>query len=188
MSTVKEYLKNDKWVRRVGEYFTQLDMNKNGYLSKEDWMLTCDTLEKAAPDRPAEVAKLRQISSEFTDALGLTKGVQGDRKKFAELFAAFSLAEMARVKKGEISLTEKLDNAIFDVVDRNHDGRITFDEFKIVMKSYGFNEDVGKPVFASMDKNKNGTIERKEFIESDMKFWYTLDDPGTQGMLGDKYE
>ena len=159
MSTVKEYLKNEKWVKRVGEFFTQLDTNKNGYLSKEDWMLTCSNLEKAAPDRPAEIAKLRQISSEFTDALGLTEGVKADTKKFVELFAAFSLAEMARVKKGEMSLTEKLDNAIFDVVDRNHDGRVTFEEFKAVMKSYGFNEDVGKTVFAAMDRDKNGTIE-----------------------------
>ena len=188
MATVQDYLKNDKWVKRLNEAFVLLDLNKNGNLSREDWLVIPDKLSKAAPDRPNEIAKLRQIMLEFTAAMGLNEGVKADKKKFLELFAAMAISERERVKRGEISLSEKVDNAVFDVVDQNHDGRITFEEFKIVMKIYGHDEDVGKATFALLDKNKNGAIDRKEYIEADMKFWYGLDDPETQGMLGDKFQ
>ena len=82
---------------------------------------------------------------------------------------------------------EKRGNAMFDVVDRNSDGRITFEEYKIVMKSFGFDEDVGKATFAKLDKNKDGAIQRKEYIDAGMTYWCTLD-PATQGMYGDKFE
>ena len=187
MTTVQDYLRNDKWVKRTGEFFTQLDTNENGYLTREDYLLIIDKLAVAAPDRPVEIAELRKIMLEFTDALGLTKGVQADKQKYLELVAAFSLAEVARKKRGQMPLVEKRGSALFDVVDRNHDGRVTFEEFKIVMKSFGFDEDAGKATFARLDKNKDGAIQRKEYIDAGMTYWCTLD-PVTQGMYGDKFE
>ena len=61
--------------------------------------------------------------SEFLIALGLTKGVKADKKKYQELLAAFILAETERMKRGEITTLEKYNNALFDVVATNRDMR-----------------------------------------------------------------
>ena len=188
MATVQDYLKNAKWVKRVDESFNTLDVNKNGNLSREDWLISVDKLAKVATDRPAEIAKLRAVTLEFTDAIGLTPGVQADKKKFRELAAAMSLAEIGRRDRGEMSLAEKVNNAYFDVLDKNHDGYVTWDEYKVAMEVAGFGEEAGRATFNLLDKDKSGKIDRKEFTDADIKFWFTLDDAETRGMYGAKFE
>ena len=85
MATVQDYLKNDEWVKRIDGIFSAHDVNKDGYVSAEDWMITVDIFEKDASDRPEAIAKLREATLEFTTALGLTEGVKTDKKKFREL-------------------------------------------------------------------------------------------------------
>ena len=61
---------------------------------------------------------------EFLIALGLTKGLKADKKKYQELLAAFILAETERMKRGEITTLEKYNNVLlFDVVATNRDMR-----------------------------------------------------------------
>lgn len=40
------------------------------------------------------------------------------------LAAAMGIAEMERMKKGEETITSKVHNAVFDIVDQNHDGYV----------------------------------------------------------------
>ena len=63
--------------------------------------------------------------TEFLIALGLTKGLKADKKKYQELLAAFILAETERMKRGEITTLEKYNNVLqlFDVVATNRDMR-----------------------------------------------------------------
>ena len=125
---------------------------------------------------------------EYTAALGLTEGVEVDKQKYLEGAAAMKVAELARLKRGEGSLLERLDNSWFDIVDTNHDGHVTFEEYKVLMKASNFDLESAKATFALLDKNKKGKLERKEFISAHFKFWFELDDPDAQGMFGDKFE
>ena len=79
-------------------------------------------------------------------------------------------------------------NAVFDVVDKNHDGFVTFEEYKILMEASNFGEEAAKTAFNLLDKNKNGKIERNEFLSSHLTFWFSLDHPDTKGMYGDRFE
>ena len=87
------------------------------------------------------------------------------------------VSENAKVKRGEKSLVYKLDNAIFDVVDVNHDGNVTLNEYKLVMKAFNLDEASTEASFNALDRNKNGKIDWIEFIKSEFKFWFSLDDP-----------
>ena len=162
-------------------------MNKNGYLSREDWQLSVNNLAKALPDRQAEIAKLRAITIEYADSMGIT-GVKVDKVKFREIAAALSLAEIGRRDRGEMTMAEKVGNAAFDLLGHNHDRSISLDEYKIGMAASGFDEGVAKVTFNFLDKKKSGEIDRKEYSAANAKFWCTLDDPDTQGMYGDKFE
>ena len=85
-------------------------------------------------------------------------------------------------------MTEIYFNAAFDVVDTDRSGYVTFEEFKVLMDASHLGEEEAKATFTVLDKNKNGKLERKEFISSNLKFWSTLDDQDTKGMFGDKFE
>ena len=188
MATVRDYLNNAKWVKRVDEFFKSFDMNKNGYLSREDWLICINNLLKAFPDCQAEIDELRAVAIEFTTAVGLTEGVQIDKKKFQELCTAMSLAEVGRKDRGEITVAETMGNAIFDFLDQNHDGSISWEEYKVWMEASSFDEEVALTNFKYLDKNKSGGIDRKEYSDANVKFWCMMYDPETQGMFGDKFE
>ena len=188
MATVQDYLNNAKWVKRVDESFNTLDVNKNGYLTREYWLTVVDNYAKAVPDRPAEIAKLRAIMNEYVDAMGVAEGVKVDKNNFRELAAAMSLAEIGRRDSGEMTMAEKIGNAAFDVLDKNHDGSLTWDEYYAGMKASGFGEEEARASFNFLDKNKSGEIDRKEYSAANIKFWCTLDDPDTPGLYGDKFE
>ena len=188
MATVQDFLKNPKWVKRLDEAFHQIDRNGDGLVSRDDWIFVVDNLAKVVTDRPSEIAKLRAATLDFTAAMGLTEGVKAKKKKYIELAANMAVAEIAKVKRGEEMLMEKMENAVFDVVDTNRDGTITFDEYMVWIKAAGFPEDAGQAAFALLDKDKSGKIDRKEYISSFFKFWFHLDDPEVQGMFGSKYE
>ena len=79
-------------------------------------------------------------------------------------------------------------NYYFDVLDKKHDGYVTWDEYKIVMEVGGYDEEAGRVTFNLLDKDKSGKIDRKEFTDADIKFWFTLDDAETRGMYGAKFE
>ena len=106
MATAQDYLKNDKWVKRMGEFFTQVDLDESGYVSREDHLQYIANLAKAVPDNPDAIAKLRKVTLEFIDELGLTEGLKADKQKYLELAAAMAVNEMAKVKRGEITLFE----------------------------------------------------------------------------------
>lgn len=186
--TVEDYLKNEKFVKRMSESFSQLDRNKNGYVSRDDYQLGIDKLSKLAPGRPEEVAKARKVTAEFCDAFGLTEGVRADKEKLVQLAAAMGVAELGRIKRGEETFTSKVHNAIFDIVDQNHDGHVTLEEYKLFMEASDHKPDVAEATFKVLDKNKNGKIERKELINGAVKFWCDLDDQDTKGMFGDRYD
>ena len=188
MATAQDYLMNDKWVKRMDGIFCTFDANKNGYLSAENWMITVDNLGKKSPGRSDAIAKLRKVTKEFTNALGLTEGVKADKEKFRELVANCFTTDTAKMKRGEMASLEKLLKANFDFVDQNGDGYVNFEEFKFIMDATNFGEEATKAVFNSLDKEKNGKMERNDYLSSNLRFWCFLDDPDTHGMFGDKFE
>ena len=188
MATVQDYLTNDQWVNHIDGIFTTFDGNKDGYVSGEDWMITVDNLEKLSPGRTDEIAKLRKITKEFTTAMGLPEGVKADKKKYRELLAPFCLEDAEKMKRGEMASLAKFIKALFEFVDKDGNGYLTFEEYKLWMEAATFGEEAAKATFNLLDKNKNGKIELNEYLAYNLKYWCTLDDPDAKGMFGTKFE
>ena len=188
MTTAEDYLKNEKWVKRISVLFSQFDSKKHGYLSREDYELFHQKMAKIVTDRPALIAKAQEVTFMFTDALGLTEGVRADKQKYLALVAELAVAERERMKRGEETLVAKMYDAFFDIADKNHDGYVTLEEYKIFNHAINYPPDTADATFSLLDKKKTGKIERKEFINAASKFWCILDDPDTKGLLGQSYE
>ena len=176
MATVAEFTGNASWVKRIETLFDSYDLNKNGSLTKEEFYTSINKLALKVTDRPEQIEKLRKSTVDITDALGLGEGVKIDKKQFVELLAAFVVGEKAKIAKGEVTLVEKHNVALFDVVDRNNDGNITWEEYKSVMEASGFDEAAARAAFDMLDKNKNGKVDRKELASADMNFWTGLEE------------
>ena len=119
---VQDFLSNKKWLEREDKFFEEMDRNKDGFLTRENFLDLTDRLEKAIPDRMEFIAKAKVAIEEWMDALGIAEGMKVDKLKYKELSAAFCLVEAELFRKKELTHEEKAMHALFDVVDRNSNG------------------------------------------------------------------
>lgn len=179
------YTSNAKWVKHIEDVFVIVDFNKKGFMSLEDWELWVDNIQRDLNPDPALVKNLREVMREYCQGIGLKPGVQLTPKQFVQKFAVFAAVEKAKYDMGEEPFLFKLNHAWYNVVDTNHDGTITLDEYTKVTKACNFGDDAASVAFETIDKNHNGKLERKELNEHEFKFWFTVEDTGTDGMFGE---
>ena len=180
-----DFSKNPSWVQRMEEVYAAVDLNKDGFMSLEDWEMWVDNIEREVKPDPQIVATLRTRMQEFCGAMGLTPGKKATKEEFISGAAAMAEAERAKKLKGEETVLERLNNAWYDVVDTNHDGCVTLDEWRQVQKACNYDASAADKKFEVVDKDKNGKIERKELSNSEFKFWFTLDEEDSKKILGE---
>ena len=184
----EDFLQCASWVHRIGEMFKLLDVDKDGYVTREDYQVTLKRMEDEAKPDPKLLAIYRDCVEESCVALGLTQGKRFTKEEFLKAAATFSEGELARKKRGEKILLDKVQHAFYDVIDTNHDGFVRLDEYKLAMKINGLDHEMAEAAFKVIDKNQNGKIERQELIEQQLNFWCTIDHKESQGMLGERFE
>ena len=173
--TVDDYLNNEKWVTRVKQAFDRFDINKNGTLEEADLMRLVENIKKDVNPDPALLDNLTKAMGNYTTAMGLAAGNKHSKDEFLKASAEMAVAEKARKAKGEKTLGNFVNEAWHAVVDKNHDGFVTKDEYRTIMKASNFNAEMADKRFDAMDTNKNGKIELKELHEAEEKFWFDLD-------------
>ena len=122
------------------------------------------------------VNKWKTIFLEYGAALGIVPGVALTKDQYVKNFAALAEKEIAKAKNGEGCLLIKLKNALFDLGVTNHDGTISFEEYRAVVGIVEFPKSYVEEIFKAIDTNKNGKLERKELNDFEFKLWYGLDE------------
>ena len=175
-ATVEDYMKNEKWVGRVKANFDMIDINKNGTVEEDDWKRWIENIKKEVNPDAKLLDNLTKALGNYTKAaMGATPGRKLNKDEYVKVMAEMAVAENARKAKGEKTLTTYVTEAWHDVVDKNHDGFVTIDEFRTVTKACNMPAAMADARFNVIDANKNGKIERKELIEAEEKFWFNLD-------------
>ena len=174
-ATVEDYMKNEKWVGRVKTAFDMIDINKNGTVEEDDWKRWIENVKKEVNPDAKLLDNLTKALGNYTKAMGATPGRKLNKDEYVKVMAEMAVAENARKAKGEKTLASYATEAWHDVVDKNHDGFVTIDEFRTVMKACNMPAAMADARFNVIDANKNGKIERKELIEAEEKFWFNLD-------------
>ena len=173
--TVNDYMNNEKWVARIKMGFDMIDINKNGTVEEEDWTRWIENIKRDVNPDAALLDKLKKAMGDYTAAVGVIAGKKLNKDEYVKAMAEMAAAETARKAKGEKMLSASVNDAWHDVVDKNHDGFITLDEFRTVMKACNATQAMADARFNAIDKDKNGKVERKELREAEEKFWYGLD-------------
>ena len=188
MATAADYLSNSTWMHRMTVCFQQLDVDQDGLVGHDEseaWINAVDAEVK--PDRPL-VDKLLAMNEEFVIGMGIKKGEKVTLEQFLKGCSELAVGEVAKKRRGQPVLLNSLTSAWFDVIDTDHDGCVSLEEFRTMMKSMDFGASAADESFKVVDTNKNGKIEREELTDQMFKFWFTLDDKFTRGMFGERFE
>ena len=168
----------DYHLRKMKTRITRLDINKDGYISREDYVLMGKQLAEYGKLTKEEANSMDMQMKRFADALNLQPGVrmpidETAKKLSDKLLRATRASAPAEVRKPH--------NLLFDIIDTNKDGKISFDEFKayfhIIAPALPENE--VNHCFNTVDTNKDGIISREEFSTAAEDFMLNVEETET---------
>ena len=169
-----KFLGNPEWVQRIEKLFDTMDLNKNSYLELVDWLQMVRNIEKETKADAALIAKLEEAMREYCAGMGLTPGKKSTREQFVKDMAAFAVSERSKKAAGEQPLLFKANNAWHNVVDTNHDGYLTLDEYRIIARACNLKVATADAMFARIDTNKDGKVPKDELNEAEYRYWYEI--------------
>ena len=149
--------------------FNRLDLNHDGFISREDYELMAKKLQQYGKLNAEDAESTRKAFMTVADAFDLKPGVKIPVEEAAKK-ANREFSVMPREKK--MTILKETHDPIFDALDRDKDGHISLDEFKVYFQIIApdISEDEMKHSFNVMDSNKNGEISREEFITAAFDF------------------
>ena len=184
-------MNNTAWVARIKGFFDRVDQNKNGTIEAADVTAIMDNLKREVKlvDPKLYDNFRRIVMDEHIVAMGITSGKKLTKDEYVKNMAKMAVVEHAKRVRGEKMSLAKVNDAMYDLFDINHDGTVTLDEFTTVMNIvYGCDSKEAEATFHLIDTNKNGKIERKELTDYELKFWFDLNDEASKRFYGAKYE
>ena len=154
---------------------TRLDINKDGYISCEDYELMGKKLAEHSGMTKEQAEKTKKEFLKVADRLNLKSGekipLEEAAKKASESILSMSSAE----RNDLINLSH---NMLFDAIDTNKDGHISVKEFKVYFSviAPGTSEAEVVHSFNIIDTDKNGEISREEFMAAAEDFLHGVEE------------
>ena len=160
-------------LRKMRTRFTRLDLNNDGFISREDYDLMATKLLEYS--KMGEEESTRKIFADVADRLGLKPGVRVPVEEAAKEASAKLMAIAPEERRDGLNMSH---NTLFDALDLNKDGHISLEEYKIYFQIIGpdISEVEMTNSFNTIDKNKNGEISREEFLAAAFDFIYGVEE------------
>ncbi|CAE7536637.1 PPEF2 [Symbiodinium natans] len=159
-------------------YWQAIDTEAGGVLSREHWargMRACVIADDDFPWEWLEPYMLKSLDLEFNYAVFLSQYGNSLARKLASRFYGGSMMSILPGVKTKADI-----EAAWNTVDRNGDGRLSYQELRPILRSAssGFNDDTDKitmedhiySLLCIMDRDKTGFVDREEFVSSMMGF------------------
>jgi Ca2+-binding EF-hand superfamily protein len=149
-----------------------MDLNHDGYLSREDFELMAKRLVEHASGITKE--KTEEIYAAFlsiADYIGLKPGVKIPLEEAAKIASDHYLSPTGDEPTGH-------NDMLFDCIDTNSDGHISIEEFKVYFEVIGhdISDEEIKHSFDTIDSNGNGEISREEFVAAAKDFYCDVEE------------
>jgi Ca2+-binding EF-hand superfamily protein len=164
---VSEFVK-----RKLAMAYYRFDHDKDGVVSEEDFV-----------HLGGEVARLRGVEQgtpEADEIVNAHRGwwdayfkggdADGDGHVTLEEYLAFVGAWVG-------SDSDAIDHAIqgnelvFDTIDQDNDGKLSFEEFSMYLQAYGLRADDAATAFGHLDLDSDGYITRAEFAKNISEYY-----------------
>ena len=150
----------------------RMDMNHDGYISREDFELMAERLIEYTSEITKE--KSQAISATFgkvADLMGLKPGVKIPLEDAAKTASDVLLAPTGEKPSG-------VHDMLFDCIDTNSNGTISEKEFKVYFSviAHSISDEEMKHCFDIIDSNSNGVISRDEFVAAAKEFFFGVEE------------
>ena len=157
MTTEFSKLRESKlWNQKMDRFVRVQDTDNSGDISRADFELIDERYRKLCTQNPQKVDMYVKQHSEVLDRMNLTDGsVKLTYDEFKE-----KLVEDL-TKSGKF---EPLFVAVFNNLDLNGDGVISFEEWKAHYYCMGIDQEHARASFDAMDTNGDGVVSKEEFI------------------------
>ena len=155
------------WNKKMDIAAKYRDTDKDGFISQNDFKIAVDRYVSIAKASPEKVELVKNQQSLIFEQLGLTdpsvKVPYDALKKFA-------------AKTAEHPDRRKFVAVVFDILDLDSNGEISYEEWETHHKCNGIDTAYAKTSFDAMDANKDGVVVRDEFTDYYEEFYYTTED------------
>lgn len=146
------------------------DANRDGLIQRADFNLVVERYRKMG----ASEEHLKKINSAF-ESLYTKWGLVDDSTALTyDEFASRQWEAMP--ESGFKERGAKLFSGMFQIVDGNGDGEISFQEWVDYYKALGINTDYARASFDAMDTNSDGIISMEEFTVYSVEFFFSAED------------
>lgn len=159
---------SDFWKKKIHQAVTTQDVNKDGYISRDDFDMITNRYKEAGSS-PEHIKKLQESWEKLYEIWGMTD----ENKKLTH--AEFEEMFQERLEKS-YAFTDELYSGWFEQVDMNGDGRITLNEWLVHNKALDISAENANRSFEAMDANKDGIISKQEFIDYHTEFFFSVED------------
>ena len=178
-----ELRQNVTFQQRYLNIFDQADKDHDGVVTMSEVMLYAETCKQMTNRPDHEIEPLREVLREFFEEQGVTE--EGcKREDWLDNLSVFVTKELERLEKGVPTLSQKVLDTFFGLIDLNDDKTLSPDEFAIFAKVFEWPEAIVAPFFKFADVNKNGKLEWNEFYDAVIRFWYKVEEGDIDNLYG----
>lgn len=157
----------DHWTKKMRTYFTRIDFDHDGSITRKDFEGMNERFKKAGNldgDRAKALADhLFAVWDKYLSTVG------GGEAISQEAFIA-SMTKLVDDPSMKATLEAPLPH-FFHVIDTNNDGLISKEEYAEFFRILGLPDGLSDAAFTAIDTDKDGNLSEKEFITAGSDFF-----------------
>jgi Ca2+-binding EF-hand superfamily protein len=165
--------------RKLKKGFERLDTSGDGVLDRADFVGAGERCARAFDLDPASPVAARMIEAWETTWNDMIKPMDTDgdgRVTFEEFNAALGDRMNAEPRGYERFIEPTLD-LILDISDRDHDGWLTLEDFRLTYRAMlGLSDDVIEYAFTHLDTDHDDRVTRTEIQQATKEYWGGTDE------------
>ena len=160
---------NEFWRKKIQRFMEVRDSNKDGLLTRADFELVIQRYKELG----ASEEQLEKISTCFREAYNQVGIDDSTSLTYGEFADRFAKQVEDSLKKG---VGRNLFQSMFEAVDADGDGKISFKEWVHHYKALDINTEHARASFDAMDTNCDGVVSSKEFDAYCTEFFFSTED------------
>ena len=157
-------------LKKIRTHFTRLDVNKNGFISRNDYEEMAQKIAHYGKLSEEDAASVMAAFMEIAKVLDLKPGVKLSIEEASQKVHTNTLSLPSDQNK---DVCDRTYGMMFDAFDTNNDGRISLEEFTGVffkVLAPDIKEEDAQRSFNILDTDKDGAISREEFLTAAFDF------------------